>query len=223
MKQTLPKNHDQIVTAITKNLSPVRPVNIKQLFLSWLVLCLILAIIGAFLLGIRSDITWQLYNTQFWIRTSTLALLFLFYSLAAIKSAIPGRQFKKITFLFTLLAFVSFFTFYFNSQPATISSNETSQGWDCTVCLFALSIFPLAVFTYFLSKYASFHPYLTASLAAIAAFSLGAFSVYWHCPNNQTDHLFIWHDLPTFLFSIGLAYFSQTFLKRWKKTKALEP
>jgi hypothetical protein len=168
-----------------------------QIFLKWTACAAVYILLLLLYMGTRADFAAKLHSPLFDAELLALAGVIITSLLSAAILAFPDMYQKKhIAWLpvpaFLLFAVVLAVEWVADHPPAPPPAHEL----ECLVCITLLSLVPGAFILYNIRKFASTRYYLAGMVAALAAFSIGAFALRIAEQTDSISHLLQWHYLP---------------------------
>lgn len=222
MKPEKAKNTAALISRLTEELPPVRPLlpPAKRTALWSLVFFSVMLLAAVMVKGLRADLATVLAAPAFLGETLILLLSGVLCLYAGFKLSVPDIRYGKLPFAavwaVVLLAFSVNTCFFLLAAPHHLSGEFEKFGLfhPCAVNLLLVTALPALAVFFLVKKSAPLLPLWTgyAVLLAIAAF--GAAVMRLVCGADGIAHLLIWHFLPAFGLSFLGLLVGLTLLRR---------
>lgn len=215
------KNTQILIDQLSKDLTPVKRVNLKTLFLVVLVVSVIsVGLQFAFFHSIRRDLEVVYLEPHFIL----IVLGLLGVAIAAIQSALilssPGKIRPRWIFIVERLSWTAVIVGTFWQFASGMSVTEHFRfglgpaGASCATLVVVAATLPGMVFFGVLKNLAPLSPQKVGKKAAVAAGVFGALAAFLHCPTDEAVHSLVWHISPIVMIA-GLGFFLGTRILRW--------
>lgn len=210
----------QLIEQLSAEAKPVKMIRSQRYALMLLVILLTYAVCAqCWLEGFRGDIRLQLtrplYVLELLLLSAMLASAAVATAFAMLPDASQRKRLMQLPYLFSggLMLLVSL-QLLMPQDSRMVMPDATAHTHQCTQYIFYASFLPGVLMFGLLRKGASVMPFQAGVLAVIAAVSVGAITLRLAEPNDQVQHLLLWHYLPSTFFAILGALLGRHLL-RW--------
>jgi hypothetical protein len=194
-------NTDELISSLSKDLQPVKPVARAARRWFEFVICSVVAAGLTFLLfSIRSNLSDVIGTVEFSVSTVLLVLGWLALSYSITNSQVPIRAETNFWRLAILLTFaVAFVLLILSLSKNQWAEDVVTAGYSCSLDVLFLSLLPGAIGIVLLRRGASTSPSFQGLNLGISCALLSATWLQFSCPSVVPAHLLIWHLLVPFV------------------------
>ena len=213
---------NSLIDQLSSHLKAVKPLtSVKQAALAWIMGSTVsgLILFAAFL-RFRSNWDTASRAPSFWLSLICLFITLCGYSIAAIRSGLPGQLLKRAPQWLGSCALIFFFLnliaeFLTDSSYGSILSEggDPQSGIRCALKVLFLAALPASLLIIRLRRTAPIHPRRSGLWIGLAAGAFGALGLAFCCPSENPVHLLLWHGLPILALSWLCSMSADRFLK----------
>ena len=191
---------DTLIQSLAAKATPVKPLpHAKRRHFVWLTLSLLFVSFGAFLIGLRVDLSSSLRNPTFLLQIGATLLIVIAATGLAFSSSIPNAQTKRKSLIALLTIGFGFSIFL---VPVFLGhSDQLGLGSKCLLNVVLLSLLPVIMISTMVYRSFPLQRKQTAYFAFLGAAAVGSFSTRLICPQDGALHFLVWHLLPVFGFA----------------------
>lgn len=189
---------DELIEALSREAVTAKPApHPFVLSLQWMAAAGTYLAVSQIITDVRPDLLAKLHEPWFAAEIAVLGVIFITTSLSAALLSFPDfHQKRRVAYtpalLYALLLLIIFFAWY-STNPATPLPADT---YECTICIFLISVLPAAWYFFAIRKMASTHARGAGGIVLLCALSIGALWLRLYEPNDSFAHVMQWHYLP---------------------------
>ncbi|MDA1353513.1 MAG: NrsF family protein [bacterium] len=162
-------------------------------------LTFLVGVAGAFVFGVRFNLSTQMTLLHFLIETVLLAVLSWGTLYSAFRTSMPGIPQQR--FHFGLASAI----IWFGLLVSRTSHFAVGPSWGCVKMILMLNVIPIVVGLLHFSRIRVFDKRRTVAYLAIGSSVVGGLALQFICPVDQGAHLLLWHGLSMLLSAFVVA------------------
>lgn len=212
-------SHAQLIEQLAADLAPVRVKSQRRLFAQYALTLFLPGALFLAVLGFQPQISEQLAAFHFASSLLVVVAATAAGGLLLVRYSRPGKASSRwlaVSFFCTLLiaGLVQCIRLWVSTADATWGP-VIHQGWECTASSLGMSAIVAGAILVELRHEAPVKLASAALFALLAASSLAALVLQFHCPNGHPLHHLLWHLLVPMLTLALLAAPAGRFSLRW--------
>ncbi len=192
---------DDLIRALSEDLTPVRPIpRLRTMGVVVVAFWLLVSLIGAFVLGVRSDYADVLLMDKGLLAVFlALGVAGLGGVIAALAAAVPGREAATRAGFFVgaggLGVAAAVTSLLIANRPETVASAPFAAHLTCLIMACVAALLPSAAALWFAGRAAAMRPVFIVIAAAAGSAALSTIASMTHCTYDDPVHLFLGHVL----------------------------